>query len=110
VLVGPAAVWAAATPMMSVAAGRKDSRLGVPVAVYATALAGMVASSTMLDERIPRRARRRLQGGAVLFLVSDTLLGAREFLLGDERPLFDAAVMATYTAAQGLIAAGAAEL
>jgi hypothetical protein len=47
--------------------------------------------------------------GTALFLVSDALLAAREFLLEEPPPLLDAAVMGSYTLGQGLIAAGVSQ-
>ena len=51
-----------------------------------------------------------MQTGAALFLVSDTILGLQEFVLGRKVPALETAVMATYTAGQGLIAAGSTTL
>jgi uncharacterized membrane protein YhhN len=93
---------------MSVAAGRKDPALRVPVAAYATILAGMFASSRMLDPGLPPGARRTLQAGTALFLISDSVLAVQKFLLADPRPVLDSVVMTTYTAGQGLIAMGVA--
>ncbi len=108
-VVGAAAAFTALAPVMGWAAGRKSERLRVPVVAYAGALTTMVAASTRLSPELPRRARRRVVAGTALFLTSDTILGARRFLL-DEAPAWtDALVMATYTAGQGLIAAGVAE-
>lgn len=101
-------LWLTAAPVMSVAAGRKDPALRVPVAVYATILSGMFASSRMLDPALPQGARRTLQAGAALFLISDSVLAVQEFLLTEPRPVLEAVVMTTYTAAQGLIATGVA--
>ncbi|NUR08056.1 MAG: lysoplasmalogenase [Nocardioidaceae bacterium] len=105
-----AALLAATAPVMSVAAGRQDKELAVPVAGYSTLLAAMFAAGSVLDPELSGPGRRLLQTGTVLFLVSDTLLGAREFLLKDEQPQLDAAVMATYTAGQAFIAIGATHL
>ncbi len=101
-------LWLTTAPLMSVAAGRKDPGLRVPVAAYATILSAMFASSRMLDPALPQGARRTLEAGTALFLVSDTVLAAQKFLLTEPRPALDAVVMTTYTAAQGLIASGAA--
>jgi uncharacterized membrane protein YhhN len=101
-------LWLTATPLMSIAAGRTDPALRAPVAAYATILAGMFASSRMLDPALPQGARRTLQVGTALFLVSDSVLAVQKFLLAEPRPALESAVMATYTAAQGLIAAGVA--
>ena len=51
---------------------------------------------------------RLTAAGAVLFMVSDTLLGFRKFVLTDAPPALETGVMATYTAAQFLLSEGAA--
>ena len=53
-------------------------------------------------------ARRAVQAGTALFVVSDTALATQAFLLREPRPALDSFVMATYTAGQGLIAVGVA--
>jgi uncharacterized membrane protein YhhN len=99
-----------AAPVMALAAGHKDRGLAAPVAAYATALAGMFAGASRLDPELSPRGRRAVQSGAALFLVSDALLGLQEFVLRRRVPALETAVMATYTAGQGLIAAGSAAL
>jgi uncharacterized membrane protein YhhN len=94
---------------MAYAAGRRSRELRLPVAAYGTILAGMFASSTMIGARLPDPARRKILVGTSLFLLSDSLLGTQQFMLPAKKPLVEALVMATYTAGQGLIAAGAAE-
>jgi uncharacterized membrane protein YhhN len=101
-------LWLTAAPVMSVAAGRKDPALRGPVAAYATILSAMFASSRVLDSSLPRGARSTLQAGTALFLVSDTVLATQRFILAEPRPALESLVMATYTAGQGLIAAGVA--
>ncbi len=101
-------LWLTAAPVMSVAAARRDPALGIPVAAYATILCGMFASSRMLGPAVPDQARRTLQAGTALFLVSDGVLATQKFLLREPPPVLDAVVMATYTAGQGLIALGVA--
>jgi uncharacterized membrane protein YhhN len=101
-------LWLGLAPLTSLAAGWKAPVLRVPVAAYATILSGMFASSRMLDPALPRGARRTLQAGAVLFLVSDGVLAVQKFLLAEPRPVLESVVMATYTAGQGLIATGVA--
>ena len=88
---------------MATAAARKDRALALPVAAYGATLAAMAASAAAVD-----RGRGRVLVGASLFLLSDSLLGARTFLLRDRVPALDGAVMATYTAAQWWIAEGMA--
>jgi uncharacterized membrane protein YhhN len=103
-----AATWLVGAPLMSLAAGRKDARFRVPIAVYATALASMFAASTMLDRQLPKEARGKVIAGTSLFLLSDSILGAREFLLEGDSRVLNSAVMATYTVGQWLIADGVA--
>jgi uncharacterized membrane protein YhhN len=98
-----------AGPVMAAAAARTDGRMGAPVAAYTGVLATMFGTSTMLDRRLPARARRTVVAGTGLFLVSDTILGVRQFLLRRDSRALEVAVMATYTAGQGLIAAGLAQ-
>ncbi len=91
---------------MSLAAAREDRTLAGPVAVYSGALATMVATAAAIDQD---RGRDRVLGGAALFLVSDTVLGVRTFLVGEDSAAsgaLEAAVMATYTAGQWCIADG----
>jgi uncharacterized membrane protein YhhN len=104
------ALWLATAPAMAIAARRKDRDLTAPVAAYSTALATMFAITARLDPQLSARGRKIVQTGAALFLLSDTLLGVREFVLKRESPAVERAVMATYTAGQGLIAAGSAHL
>lgn len=101
-------LWLTTAPLMSFAAGRKNPALRVPVAAYATILSGMFATSRMLDPALPQGARRTLQAGTALFLISDTVLAAQKFLMTEQRPVLNSVVMATYTAGQGLIATGVA--
>jgi uncharacterized membrane protein YhhN len=93
---------------MALAAGRKDPTLRLPIAAYAGILSTMFATSTMLRRSIPANARRRILAGTSLFLISDSLLGVQDFLLKEESPTLEAAVMGSYTAGQWLIAEGAA--
>ena len=91
---------------MTLAAAREDRVLAAPIAAFAGALATMVAAAAAIDRD---RGRDRVLVGAALFLVSDTVLGVRTFLVGEESPAsaaLDATVMATYTAAQWSIAEG----
>ncbi len=104
-----ATMFAVAGPAMAWAAGRKSSKLRLPVLAYAAILSSMFAASTRLDPAIPEPARKTVVAGTTLFLASDTILAFREFVLDDPGPLTDAAVMATYTAGQGLIAAGVSQ-
>lgn len=102
------ATWLVAAPIMAREAGRQDPALRIPVAVYAGVLSTMFATSTLLSDELPPRARKRLVAGSSLFLVSDTLLGVQKFLRREHSAVLESAVMATYTVGQLLIAGGAA--
>jgi uncharacterized membrane protein YhhN len=102
-----AVTWILAAPVMATAAGRKDPAMRAPIAAYAGILCAMFAGSTTLRVGMPIAARRRILAGTSLFLLSDTLLGIREFIRDDDSHTLDAVVMATYTAGQLLIAEGA---
>jgi uncharacterized membrane protein YhhN len=104
------ALWLSTAPAMTFAARRTDRDLAVPVAAYATALAAMFATAGRLDPALSRNGRRAVQAGAALFLLSDTVLGMQQFVLRRRVPALETVVMATYTAGQGLIAAGATNL
>lgn len=103
-----AAVWLLAAPVLAARAARKDPVLGVAVAAYAGLLVTMAAHALHLDPALPRDSRWLSGAGALLFLVSDTTLAVRTFALEDPDPRLGAVVMATYTAAQLLLAEGAA--
>lgn len=103
-------LWLTTAPVLSLAAGRKDPALRVPVAAYATILSGMFAASRMLDPALPQGARRTLQAGTALFLISDSVLAVEKFVVTEPRPILGTVVMATYTTGQALIATGVASL
>ncbi len=85
---------------------QKAGRMAVPAALYGTVISGMLAAALQLDRHTP--SGRRIATGAALFVLSDSLIGLRRFVLSDRRsPGLDATVMATYTAGQWLIATGA---
>ena len=97
-------------PAVSWVAGRRAPRLRGPVAAYAAMITAMVGSSTRLSDDVPTPARRRIRAGTGLFLASDSILAVRKFVVREPRPWSDAVVMATYSAGQGLIALGLAQL
>ncbi|HEX5533184.1 MAG TPA: lysoplasmalogenase [Actinomycetales bacterium] len=85
---------------------RRAGRMAVPAALYGTVISGMLAAALQVDR--DSSAGRRISTGAALFVLSDSLIGLRRFVLsGRPSPGLDAAVMATYTAGQWLIATGA---
>jgi uncharacterized membrane protein YhhN len=93
---------------MALMAARRHRELGGPVFGYATMLAAMAAAANYLDSDLSPAARRLTAAGATLFMVSDTMLGFRKFVLADPPPALETGVMATYTAAQFLLSEGAA--
>lgn len=108
---GPKAVailWATTSPGMIFGAAKQDKRLGPTIAGYSAMLASTVAAATQLDPALPRSARRATMLGAALFMVSDSILGTRKFLLKNPPHRIESAVMGTYTAAQFLLSEGAA--
>lgn len=90
------------------AAGRRDPALRGPVTVYGHVL-GLMATAA-LSARGDRTGRLLLGSGALAFVVSDSILGTREFVWRDSPAVLETGVMATYTAAQLLIAEGVARL
>lgn len=107
--IAAAAFFAAVGPTLGWAAGRRSARLRAPVAAYAGIISTMFAASTRLEEDIPAEARRAVIAGTSLFVLSDSVIGLRKFVMKDPSPRSDAVVMATYTAGQGLIAYGVAK-
>jgi uncharacterized membrane protein YhhN len=100
--------WALTAPLMALMARRQQRQLGGPVLGYATMLAAVVVSATHLDPGLSPASRRLTAAGAGLFMLSDTLLGVRKFVLTDPPAGLETAVMTTYTAAQFLLSEGAA--
>ncbi|GAA1077841.1 lysoplasmalogenase [Tsukamurella spumae] len=110
-LAGPAlvgAAWAAGAPRTLLAAYRTAPALAPVLAVYSAVLSGTAASATVLGPQISTGARRATLAGAGLFLLSDSILGLRKFVLADPPALLEGAVMGTYCGAQFLLAEGAA--
>ncbi len=103
-----AGLWAATAPVM--AWNAREEGVAPVVAGYSTALTSMVVSATRLDPALPASTRRLAAAGGLLFLLSDTTLGLRKFVLDDPPPAVEGAVMATYTAAQLLLSEAAARL
>ncbi|MGC5025975.1 lysoplasmalogenase family protein [Tsukamurella sp. DT100] len=110
-LARPAAVgaaWAVGAPRTLLAAYRTEPFLAPVLAGYSALLSGTAAAATVLGPQIPGDARRATLAGAGLFLLSDSILGLRKFVLADPPAWLEGAVMATYTGAQFLLAEGAA--
>jgi uncharacterized membrane protein YhhN len=105
---GLAATWALSGPVVATKAFRKDRRLGATLLGYSAVLAATAATATHLDPALPRDARALTAAGALTFLASDAVLGASTFLLPNAPARLESVVMATYTAAQLMLAEGAA--
>ena len=84
--------------------GAGDMR--IPVLIYGAALMTMALGALDLVLRLPQRLAWRVAIGAGLFVVSDSLIALTAFGPLTESVRTGAAIMATYTAAQGLIATG----
>lgn len=97
-----------AAPLLAARAARKDPVIGAVAAAYAGLLVTTAAHALHLDPALPRQARLLTGAGMVLFVVSDTALAVRAFGPDEPGPRLGAVVMATYTAAQLLLAEGAA--
>lgn len=108
VALGVAGAWALTAPFVAIAAFRQDRALGATVLGYSATLTAMAAHAQHLDPTLPRTARALTAAGAVSFLASDSILGARSFLVPDPPHRLESLVMATYTAGQLLISEGAA--
>lgn len=102
------ALWAVGAPRTLVAAYRTEPLLAPVLAGYSALLSGTAAAATVLGPQIPAGARRATLAGAGLFLLSDSILGLRKFVLADPPAWLEGAVMATYCSAQFLLADGAA--
>lgn len=100
-------LFAASGPPMALGAARQEKVLGPGVLAYAGLLTAMAAHAAHLDPALPADARVTSALGGAAFLASDTLIGVRQFLLADPPAWLESAVMATYAAAQYLIAEGA---
>ncbi|SDL85512.1 Uncharacterized membrane protein YhhN [Lentzea albidocapillata subsp. violacea] len=82
---------------------RAAGPLGKPVGLYALTLGTMVAAASTARGA----GARRVLVGAALFAVSDALLGASRFVLGERAArVASAGVMPTYAAAQWLLHTG----
>jgi uncharacterized membrane protein YhhN len=101
-----AAFGAVTSSAMAIAAGREERAMAVPVAAYGLALTTMVTSAAAIDAD---RGRTAVLTGAALFMLSDSLIGLRSFILGDEDSVpLETAVLSTYAAAQWCIGEGMA--
>lgn len=101
-------LFATGGPAMAAGAAREDVPLGAAVLGYTALLSTMFAHACHLSPTRSRRARMLTAGGAGLFVVSDTVLGIREFWWPTSPRHVETVVMASYTAGQLLLRLGAA--
>jgi alkenylglycerophosphocholine hydrolase len=80
----------------------RAGRLKLPVLVYCLVLAGMAFAAAARHETFGDAASLRAVLGALLFMVSDALLGVRRFV--GRYPHAQALILSTYWGAIGLIA------
>ena len=76
----------------------------LPVIVYLLAIAVMVITTLFRRGKVPARSFWWVFGGAVLFMISDSLIAIEKFY--GPIPLREWWVMSTYLAAQYLIVEG----
>lgn len=94
-------------PIAAGARRKSGGKMMIPVIFYLTVISLMVITAllTLFNPAWPALAARTTAAGALLFMLSDTLLGTRQFV---RRVRYDSVlIMITYHAGQVLIALGA---
>ena len=95
------------TTFLSYLVPKIDNPLKIPVIVYALIICTMLLSTLNLKEKIGKRPHNLIVAGAVLFVLSDSILALNKF---DPTfrgiTLMHALVMITYISAQGFIIYG----
>ncbi len=79
----------------------------VPVMIYATVILSMLAAGFTRDKSFGSRGSRLVLAGAILFVISDTILAVNRF--GHSFSMAGALIMVTYLSAQYLIVRGVIE-
>lgn len=84
------------------------SGLLLPVLVYSAVISTMLLSSIHMRGKVCREAADRLLSGALLFVISDSVIAIQKFKLSDATApvLISLLIMTTYIAGQYLIASG----
>ena len=82
-------------------------QLKIPVVVYSVTIGVMLLMAIHTSQQLPKRAACFFIAGALLFVVSDSLLAVNLFVV--QHRVLGLSVMATYGAAQYLIIKGALE-
>ena len=84
-----------------------DTTLKIPVIVYALIICTMLLSTLNLKEKIGKRPHNMIVAGAILFVLSDSILALNQFDPAFRSiTLMHALVMLTYISAQGFIIHG----
>lgn len=84
-----------------------DTTLKIPVIVYALIICTMLLSTLNLKEKIGKRPHNMIVAGAILFVLSDSILALNKFDPAFRGITFmHALVMLTYISAQGFIIHG----
>lgn len=96
-------LFATAGPAMAAGAAREELPLGAAVLGYTALVSTMFAHACHLSPGLSQRTRALTAAGAGLFLISDTILGTREFWWPTSPRRLESAVMATYTTGQLLL-------
>jgi uncharacterized membrane protein YhhN len=84
-----------------------DATLKIPVTVYAIIICTMLISAFNLKEKIEKKPQQLILVGAILFVISDSILALNKFDPSFQGiTLMHALVMTTYISAQGFIIYG----
>jgi len=80
--------------------------LKIPVFIYSLAIGAMVVSVLNLSGKIPQRAFLMMLIGALLFMISDSIIAINKFSLSVAIPFPSIWIMTFYLAGQYLIVRG----
>ena len=95
------------TAFLSYLVPKIDTSLKIPVIAYALIICIMLLSTLNLKERIGKRPHNMIVAGAILFVLSDSILALNKFDPAFHGMTFmHALVMITYISAQGFIIHG----
>ena len=95
------------TAFLSYLVPKIDTTLKIPVIVYALIICTMLLSTINLNEKIGKRPHNMIVAGAILFVLSDSILALNQFDPAFRSiTLMHALVMLTYISAQGFIIHG----
>ena len=92
--------------LVSVVFPALPSDMRVPVAVYTAVICAMVSFALARYRRVGDRSFALVFGGALLFMISDSIIAVNKFVCQGHLPMAGAAIMSTYIVAQYLIVKG----